>query len=318
MSRVLELCAGGKAIEPKGECTLHRYLKLGYVAVNVSDLERSLQFYERLWGLQPNGGGPDGSRLLRCSNQHHDVMLYRGKPGLKRIGWQMETELDLQRLSDTLASNSLHVQEVERAECRALHLGPAVRFICPFTGVTHEYYAKMDDAADGWQPTVAKIQRVGHLVLKTPNYQQAVEFYLRVLNFRLSDCIGNAVSFMRCFPNPLHHSLGLSNAKAASLHHINFMVSEIDDIGRGLWRFQKSDVPIVRGPGRHPPSGSVFLYVLDPDGLTVEYSYGMEEFPETGDRDHRVLPMVPESIDFWGGPTDQRLGAIGEIEKVTY
>ncbi len=34
------------------------------------------------------------------------------------------------------------------------------------------------------------------------------------------------------------------------------------------------------GPGRHPPSESVFLYFLDPDGLTLEYSFGMEEFPE--------------------------------------
>ena len=73
-------------------------------------------------------------------------------------------------------------------------------------------------------------------------------------------------------------------------------------------------LPIVRGPGRHPPSGSVFLYVLDPDGLTVEYSYGMEEFPEQDARVHRVLPLAPESIDTWGSITDRRLGAVGEIE----
>jgi len=98
----------------------------------------------------------------------------------------------------------------------------------------------------------------------------------------------------------------------------DLIVSEIDDIGKGMWRFKKNGIPIVRGPGRHPPSNSVFLYVLDPDGLTVEYSYGMEEFPETGGRSHRVLPMVPESIDFWGGPTDKRIGTVGEIEAATF
>jgi 2,3-dihydroxy-p-cumate/2,3-dihydroxybenzoate 3,4-dioxygenase len=47
-----------------------------------------------------------------------------------------------------------------------------------------------------------------------------------------------------------------------------------------MWRMKKKQVPIVFGPGRHPPSGSVFLYFLEPDGMTLEYSFGMEEFPE--------------------------------------
>ena len=97
---------------------------------------------------------------------------------------------------------------------------------------------------------------------------------------------------------------------------MNFMVTEIDDIGRGMWRFQKNEVPVVRGPGRHPPSGSVFLYVLDPDGLTVEYSFGMEEFPELGARKPRLLAPVPESLDYWGCPRDPRQGAIGEVEEL--
>jgi 2,3-dihydroxy-p-cumate/2,3-dihydroxybenzoate 3,4-dioxygenase len=46
----------------------------------------------------------------------------------------------------------------------------------------------------------------------------------------------------------------------------------------------------------------------------MEYSFGMEEFPEEDSREHRVLPAVPESIDLWGGSTDSRLGAIGHIE----
>ena len=46
-------------------------------------------------------------------------------------------------------------------------------------------------------------------------------------------------------------------------------------------RLRKAEVPIVYGPGRHPPSGSFFLYFLDPDGMTLEYSHGMEEFPES-------------------------------------
>jgi 2,3-dihydroxy-p-cumate/2,3-dihydroxybenzoate 3,4-dioxygenase len=92
------------------------------------------------------------------------------------------------------------------------------------------------------------------------------------------------------------------------------MVSAIDDIGIAINRFKRAGVPIVFGPGRHPASESVFLYFLDPDGLTLEYSFGMEEFPEVSPREPRVLPPVPESIDGWGGIRDPRMSATGLVQ----
>lgn len=293
-----------------------RYARLGYVAINVVDLDRSAAFYEQLWGLQPNGGVDGEVRFFRCSANHHDFILFKGEPGLKRVSWQMESESDIDRIVHRLQSNGHSVIEVDAAETDLLRQGRSVRFADPYTGATHEFFASIAQEATAWTPTLAQIQRIGHIVLKTPNFHEAVEFYNDVLNFRTSDAIGDIVNFMRCFPNPFHHSVGLSRSDSHGLHHVNFMVSEIDDIGRALWRFKKHDVPIVRGPGRHPPSGSVFLYVLDPNGITVEYSFGMEEFPETEARDHRVLPITPESIDYWGGPTDTRLGKIGVVEPL--
>ncbi len=72
---------------------------------------------------------------------------------------------------------------------------------------------------------------------------------------------------------------------------------------------------IVFGPGRNPASTSVFLYWLDPDGMTVEYSFGMEEFPEVGARAARRHPLAPEFLDSWGGRPDPRMAAQGELER---
>lgn len=311
---VLEKCPWTPEFLLDLEMKLIRYLRLGYVALNVSDMTRSLDFYTRIWGLQDDREGPDGCHFLRCSDRHHDLILYEGEPGLKRISWELESDVDVAAMRDALRANGLDHLEVPPEESDRLGIGRAIRFSCPYTGVTHEYFVGMAPATSPYLPLVAKIQRVGHVVLKTDRYAQAVDFYMNVLNFRLSDAVGEAVSFMRCFPNPLHHSIGLSNAAKPGLHHVNFMVTEVDDIGKAIWRFQKNDVPVVRGPGRHPPSGSMFLYVLDPDNLTVEYSFGMEEFPEDEPRRPRVLPPIPESLDFWGAPTDKRLGSVGKIE----
>ena len=296
-----------------------RYKKLGYVALNVTDLARSSVFYRDTLGLQPVESDQTGAGeplFFRCDWDHHNIMLFQGaKPGLKRIGFEMESPAELERLFTLLKSKNLDVREVPAAECARFHQGRSIRLAEPLTGATFEFYEHM--RAFGGQPyvpTVAKIQRLGHVVLRTPHYAEAIAFFTEVLNFQISDAIEDAVTFTRCFPNPFHHSLGIGNGKARGLHHVNFMVTEVDDIGRAIWRFNKEQVPIVNGPGRHPPSGSMFLYFLDPDGLTLEYSFGMEEFPETGARKHRVLEPIRASFDYWGAPVDPRKASVGEIE----
>ncbi len=60
---------------------MFRYARLEYVALNVTDMDRSRQFYEQLWGLQPAGFGAAGELFLRCSSKHHDVVLYPVRSG---------------------------------------------------------------------------------------------------------------------------------------------------------------------------------------------------------------------------------------------
>jgi 2,3-dihydroxy-p-cumate/2,3-dihydroxybenzoate 3,4-dioxygenase len=293
----------------------YRYSKLGYVAFNVADLVRSKQFYETLWGLQFNGTGPSGEIFFRCSKAHHDVVLYEAnRPGLKRLGWQLESERELDVAAGELAKSGISIREVAKEDLRTLQQGRSFRFTCPFSGTTHEYYASAQEAGAPFARTVADIKQLGHVVLRVSDYEEAVSFYEKVLNFRVSDRVEKFITFMRCFPNPYHHSLALAKGAQRGLHHVCFMVNSLDDVGRALWRLRSKEVPIVYGPGRHPPSSSVFLYVLDPDQMTVEYSFGMEEFPELNPRQARLLPPSLESLDFWGAPLDPRMGATGEIE----
>jgi 2,3-dihydroxy-p-cumate/2,3-dihydroxybenzoate 3,4-dioxygenase len=294
-----------------------RYKRLGYVALNVSDLDRSTAFYRDTVGLQQVPGSASETRYLRCSDKHHDLTLHVGKPGLKRVGFELESPQQIQLLRQALAAAGVEAVDIPRADQAAMHTGPGLRTWEPVTGCTLDFYAETEPSqAAPFTPTVAKIQRLGHVVLRSAEQQRTVEFFTRVLNFRISDAIDHAVTFLRCFPNPYHHSFGIGNGKGRNgLHHFNFMVADADDIGTSLWRLKKLDVPVVNGPGRHLPSGSMFLYYLDPDGLTVEYSFGMEEFPEHGAREPRHLPPVPRSFDLWEGPVDPRKSAVGEVES---
>lgn len=291
-----------------------RYRSLGYVALNVSDLERSRVFYRQTVGLEEVAASDDAV-FLRCSADHHDIVLYRGlQPGLKRVAWELERMDDLDRAFEHFSRADLNPWWLTEEERDALDIGPAFRLREPTTELCFEYYARMRGITTPLVPGVTVIERVGHVVLTVRDIDAVLGVLTGPLNFRVSDEIDGVGAFLRCFPNPLHHTLAVQQSKENRLHHVNFMVRDIDDVGRALNCLRDTGVPIVFGPGRHQPSDSIFLYFLDPDGLTLEYSFGMEEFPEDGARTSRMFAPTPASIDLWGGRPEPGFGAIGSIE----
>ena len=279
-----------------------RYRRPGYVALNVTDLDRSVAFYRDLMGLHLEEIRANDVAFLRCSADHHNLALYQAPAaGLKRMCFELASAHDLRSARAHIASLGWPLRDVDTEEAASLRQEESLRFRIPDCELTFEFYARMAPAATSYEPTVAKIQRLGHVVIGARNMDSVLSTLTTELNFRPSDHFGNAVTFLRCFPNPYHQSFGVSRADRDRLHHVNFMVSDVDDIGRAMNRMRKNHVEIVYGPGRHDISNSIFLYFLDPDGMTAEYSFGMEEFAEEGARPARALPMLPEILDSWGG-----------------
>ena len=293
-----------------------RYRKPGYVALNVTDLARSIHFYRDLVGLQLEAQVGDELAFLRCSDDHHNLVLCRAaEPGIKRMAFELESAADLAQARAHVLQQGWAVHDLPADEARELHQGETFRFRVPEHGITFEFYAQMDRAAGPYVPTVAKIQRLGHVVLHCKDRDAFLRTLTEKLNFRVSDHFGEQVAFLRCFPNPFHHSFGVSRGDKDALHHVNFMVTDVDDVGRANNRMRLNDVPIVYGPGRHDISNSIFLYYLDPDRMTAEYSFGMEEFPEQAPREARQLPMRPEILDSWGGTPAPAFGKAGAVER---
>jgi 2,3-dihydroxy-p-cumate/2,3-dihydroxybenzoate 3,4-dioxygenase len=282
-----------------------RYKGLGHIALNVTDPVRSHRFYEEVVGLRFEGTGRDGEVFLGAGRGQR-LILYRGdRPGLKRLGWQMEDEAQLGLLAETLERSGVRLRELASSW---------IRIVEPNTGATLDFLAGGPDHSDPAAGPDGPVETLGHAVLRTSHYRNAVTFFKDVLNFRSSDEVEGWITFLRCFPNPLHHSIGIANAARNMLHHVSFLVRGLDDVHAAAKRFRESGVPIMCGPGRHPPSGSAFIYFLDPDGLTLEYSHGMEHIAEIAPRPPRVLPPVPKSLDLDANPRDPRMYTVGEIE----
>jgi 2,3-dihydroxy-p-cumate/2,3-dihydroxybenzoate 3,4-dioxygenase len=290
-----------------------RHKKLGYVALNVTDLDRSADFYESVLGLDLTARKHD-TAYLRCGSDHHNVILNRSsKPGLKRVAFELEAPADVAKAFDHFKQLGLSPIWVDRAE---LHQAQTFRVREPATDLVFEYYVGMEQMAAPFKGELTKIARLGHVVIHTDSYQNAVRRLTQDFGFCVSDEIPGFIAFMRCFPNPFHHSFAVVQSDRKGLHHVNFMVTDIDDVGKAIYRLRKVGVQIVFGPGRHEPSESVFLYFLEPDGMTLEYSFGMEEFPEVSPRQPRTMKPAPETLDRWGSVPAPSFGKVGEIETV--
>jgi 2,3-dihydroxy-p-cumate/2,3-dihydroxybenzoate 3,4-dioxygenase len=265
----------------------------------------------------PSQGGEDFI-AFRCSRDHHNVLLYRGREaGLKRVGLELESAADLARAREYVKSLGLAVEEVAASELQRMRTLAAIRFRLPGSGLCLEFFVQMMHLAQAYQPSVTKIERLGHVVLNVSDFDGALDWLTGKLGFRISDLVPGFAAFLRCHPNPLHHSLAILAGSDNHLNHVNFMVTDIDDIGCAMNRVKEAGVEIVFGPGRHLPSESIFLYFLDPDGMTVEYSFGMETFPEEGARQPRLLEAVPATLDTWGSLPNAAFGKIGRIETET-
>jgi len=291
------------------------YQRLGYVALNVTDVKRALPFYRDLVGLDVSEAAGDFA-ALRCGPDRQNVLLYQAaQPGLKRIGFDLGSQEELEKAYRHIDGLKLDPEYVAAEECKRLRIVKAFRFREPNSGVCLEFFISMMQMAAPFARRVAHIERVGHVVFNVKQFDKVLEFFVERLGFRVSDFVPGFAAFLRCYPNPLHHSLAILAGDENRLNHVNFMVHDIDDVGKALHRMRKANVPIVFGPGRHQPSGSIFLYFLEPDLMTLEYSFGMETFPAEDAREPRMLEPVPEALDQWGGMPAPEFGKIGRIES---
>lgn len=289
-----------------------RYRGMGYIALNVTDLSRTSDFAEQVFALTPSGDGPDGSRFFRCSSNRHDVVLYPAeRAGFVRAGWELETAEDVDRAFRHFDNNlELGPQWIPDEEANALGIGfePAFRVREPTTKAQYDFYSKMEYVSMPLRyEHITSFKSFGHFGLVVPNCKETTKYMTDNMGFIVSDYFGPYLAvLMRAFPNPNHHSFApiQSPDGRCTFHHMAFMVNEIDDIGKLHNRVKNMKLSSAFGIGRHPTSGSIHLYIYDPDDMVWEYTLGMEQFPEEGAREPRIFAQLPENMDLWGAAPD--------------
>lgn len=285
-----------------------RYRRLGYIALNVTDIEKSTQFATDVFGMDRAGEGENGSRFFRIGNAHHDIMLTPAeKPAFARCSWELESEDDLDKALAHYQRIGLAPQWIPNDEASVLGLERAFRIVEPTLNTIWEYYARMSYTSVPRKNTLTKFEGGKHFGLIVPDCKAVTDYMVENMGFLVSDYLeGWKASLLRAFPNSNHHSFAPLQfpAPRPMFHHLAFMVDEIDDIGKLFNRIKRYNVEIQFGIGRHPTSGSIHLYIYDPDYFVWEYTLGMEQFPEEGARQPRRMSADPANFDLWDAVPD--------------
>lgn len=292
------------------------YDHLSYVVLGTPKLDDSIGFYRDLMGLDLSDHQPGNHAIFRCSDrQANFVLLDHPEPGLLRVGMKVKNQEELTRAEQHLQGRGYQSTPLTETLRALTNTGSGFSVFEPVTGLTFDFFDSALPASTDFTPTVTKIQRLGHVVIRAKELDPVWNVLQEDFNFVASDYVENKAVWLRCYPNPLHHSFAVVREESDGLHHINFMVTEIDDIGKARNRLADAGVDIVYGPGRHKPSGSVFLYFNDPCGMTMEFSFGMEEFPEENAREPRALENSAQTMDQWGGLPEPGFAKGGQIIK---
>ncbi|HWL30410.1 MAG TPA: VOC family protein, partial [Burkholderiaceae bacterium] len=231
-----------------------------------------------------------------------------------------EDDAQLANVRRALAGAKVASREVAPTELSSLRIGTALRF-GDDNGVEIEMYGGMQARPDGPLENPAGLRRLSHVVLFVPNLKKTLAFYESVLNFKVSDVRhkddGHVYfAYLRCFPNPYHHSFAIVETPELRYFHTAFSIDSLDALMRRRNYLVRKQVVVAPTPGRHKASGSIFQYFSDPDGLTLEYTLGMEEFPEVGARGPRSLDAKPSTSDMWEGMRADNLPNVGTIVRI--
>jgi catechol-2,3-dioxygenase len=128
-----------------------------------------------------------------------------------------------------------------------------------------------------------RIRKLGHIGLHCHDLQKMVDFYTRVLGFKVSDVNEKGLTFLRFGSD--HHTLvlarmpdgGQNGGTANALHHIALEVENVSDLKRIRKYLLAQGVPLHGKIKHEGPGMNYVLDFEDPEGNRVQFFSDMDQ-----------------------------------------
>ena len=247
------------------------------VELGVHDLQKSAEFYRKVWALEDVAAEGD-TIYLRGTGQEHHVVTLRERPRASLLGVHFSAP-------DRATVDALHAQA--KAMGAKVDGAPATLPVSAGGGYGfrmttpegHPLSISSDVAPHGQAiDDRSRPTKLSHVVLNSAEIDKQTAFFLDVLGFKWSDSTV-MMDFVRCCSD--HHSVAFARGNGPSLNHMAYEMPNIDGLMSGAGRLRKNGYEIMWGVGRHGPGSNVFSYFVEPNGFVTEYTTEVQQVDDS-------------------------------------
>lgn len=255
-------------------------MRIGRAELRVMDLERSVDYYANIIGLDVVGR--DDKRVyLKAWDEwdHHSLILQQAdSAGLDHMAFKVEKEDDLADFEKKVEQFGCTVRRVSKSS--RLAEGEALRIEIP-TGHQVELYHDIEQLGTRvgvlnphpWPNETRGIapHRLDHCLLTGEDLETVTRFFTEVLDLHQSERIttvdGEVMvgSFLHA-RNGKPHDLAFVKGPDKKLHHAAFFVNNWYDVLKAADTLSRHEVPIEVTPTRHGITRGETIYFFDPSG----------------------------------------------------
>jgi catechol 2,3-dioxygenase len=280
---------------------LNRTLRPGLIQIRVLDLDKTVDFYKNILGLNEVGRTADGRVMLKGYDEfdHHSVTLrLADSPGFDYAAFKVDSR---ERLEEIRAAASAFGYAVDEVAPNSNQPGFGKRYgftLC--TGHRLEVYADVEMAAqrpmilnpdlwDGEPPRGMKAQRLDHFLLFGPGIEEAERFCKEVLGMFVPEIAntadGHRLATWITSSNKPHDLAFVEYPQPGKIHHIGFYLQDWTEVGNAADIIGKYRLKLDIGPTRHAITRGMTIYFWEPSGNRIEtYAGGYTAYPDNPQR----------------------------------
>jgi catechol 2,3-dioxygenase len=275
-------------------------LRPGLVQLRVLDLDKTLDFYVNVLGLDEVGRTADGRVMLKAYDEfdHHSLTLrLADEAGLDFVAFKAACPDTLEDIKQKTTNFGYAVTEIP-ANSDQPGYGKRYSFQIS-TGHNFQVYSDVDLAEKGPQilnpdiwtapPRGMRAQRVDHFLLYGPNIAEAERFCKEVFGMFVPEVCnlpdGNRLAAWITSSNKPHDLAFVEYPHAGKLHHLGFFLQDWTDVGNAADLIAINHLKLDIGPTRHAITRGLSIYFWEPSGNRIEvYAGGYTAYPDNPQR----------------------------------
>ena len=280
--------------------------RMSHATFETPDLERQIDYFTQIVGLVV-AARENGRAHLATKVGDLVVALEKGDQArCAGLSFQVDPETEFGDIKKGIEAEGVRCEPGNDA---APGIPKFVRFQDP-KGTRIEVFAEQIPIAKNQPVAGVGPLKLGHLAFCVDEPKDFVEYYKRVLGFRVSDWIQDWFAFMRCGPD--HHTVNFVRGKRTMMHHVAFELKDWAQIQSACDFLGSKNINIIWGPGRHGPGHNIYTYHRNPDDQIIELFTELDKMldeklgyfdPRPWHRDRPQVPKVWDQVrDIWGTP----------------